>query len=285
MGLQVIENDWGRVAPRSIVMFSAHGSPANFAEIAEELDCLSADLSCPLVIGNQNKVLAGRRRGAHIVVVGKPGHPEERSYFDRGTPEHTSTVYRPEDVDKLVIEDGRPIRVVTQTTLAVRRMGSLFTNLAEKYPGRIQLPMRMTADGVVRGDICGATDYRQQAVVGLLEQDIDAAVVIGSEGSHNSHELALIAEEAQKPVVLVDRVAKLQAQWFEGMSRIGITAGASAGREDVPEFVEYFRKQNPDLHVWETAKVDPNEKDYFPWTGRAEFYAQLDPFLARHYPV
>ncbi|MFO7593604.1 MAG: 4-hydroxy-3-methylbut-2-enyl diphosphate reductase, partial [Pseudomonadota bacterium] len=53
-------------------------------------------------------------------------------------------------------------------------------------------------------------------------------LVVGSPNSSNSNRLRELAERLGKPAYLVDSAGDLHQAWFEGVARVGITAGASA---------------------------------------------------------
>ena len=62
----------------------------------------------------------------------------------------------------------------------------------------------------------------------LAANDVDCVVVVGSRRSSNSQRLVqVVREKGHKPAFLVDTADEIDPAWFEGMHRIGVTAGAS----------------------------------------------------------
>jgi 4-hydroxy-3-methylbut-2-enyl diphosphate reductase len=57
---------------------------------------------------------------------------------------------------------------------------------------------------------------------------VDVVIVVGSPTSSNSNRLRELAERMGTPAYMVDSAADLQAAWFSGRPRVGLTAGASA---------------------------------------------------------
>ena len=53
-------------------------------------------------------------------------------------------------------------------------------------------------------------------------------IVVGSPTSSNSNRLRELAERLGTEAYMVDGADDLQAEWFEGTRRVGLTAGASA---------------------------------------------------------
>ena len=76
-------------------------------------------------------------------------------------------------------------------------------------------------------EICRATQERQEAAV-LAAKDVDCVVVVGSQRSSNSQRLVQVVEQlGGKPGFLVDNPGELNPDWFVGMRKVGVTAGAS----------------------------------------------------------
>jgi 4-hydroxy-3-methylbut-2-enyl diphosphate reductase len=83
-------------------------------------------------------------------------------------------------------------------------------------------------------DICYATTNRQDAVKAIAET-ADLVLVIGSPKSSNSVRLVEVAKRAgAKTAQLVASADGVDWRWFDGVARVGVTAGASAP-EDLVE--------------------------------------------------
>ena len=89
-------------------------------------------------------------------------------------------------------------------------------------------------------DICYATQNRQDAVK-VLAPSVDVVIVVGSPTSSNSNRLRELAQRLGTPAYMVDAPDDLQAAWFDGKSRIGLTAGASAPDILVQQVIERLR--------------------------------------------
>ena len=82
-------------------------------------------------------------------------------------------------------------------------------------------------EGPRKNDICYATQSRQDAVK-RLAQECDMVLIVGSPNSSNSNRLKEIAEKLGRPAYLVDGPEDLRQAWLQGVSNIGLSAGASA---------------------------------------------------------
>jgi 4-hydroxy-3-methylbut-2-enyl diphosphate reductase len=61
-----------------------------------------------------------------------------------------------------------------------------------------------------------------------MSPQVDVMIVVGSPTSSNSNRLAELARKLGTASYMVDSAQELQADWFEGRQRVGLTAGASA---------------------------------------------------------
>jgi len=122
--------------------------------------------------------------------------------------------------------------VITQTTLSVDDTKEIVSVLTARFP-RVAVPRK--------DDICYATTNRQDAVKRIAPK-CDRMIVVGSPNSSNSLRLVEVAERAGCPyAMLVERAAEIDWPTFEGISRLGITAGASAPEVLVDEIIDAFR--------------------------------------------
>ncbi len=70
----------------------------------------------------------------------------------------------------------------------------------------------------------------------------DRMIVVGSPNSSNSLRLVEVAERAGCPhAMLIERAAEIDWDMFSGITRLGVTAGASAPQVLVDEIIDAFR--------------------------------------------
>jgi 4-hydroxy-3-methylbut-2-enyl diphosphate reductase len=110
------------------------------------------------------------------------------------------------------------LAVVTQTTLSVDDAAEIAAAIKARFPNARQPKQQ---------DICYATQNRQDAVK-VMSPQVDVLIVVGSPTSSNSNRLAELARKLGTESHMVDHADELQASWFEGRQRVGLTAGASA---------------------------------------------------------
>jgi 4-hydroxy-3-methylbut-2-enyl diphosphate reductase len=77
-------------------------------------------------------------------------------------------------------------------------------------------------------DICYATTNRQEAVKTMAER-VELFLVIGAETSSNSKRLVDVALRAgSQNAQLIASAENIDWSWFDGVTTLGLTAGASA---------------------------------------------------------
>ncbi|MEP7275577.1 MAG: 4-hydroxy-3-methylbut-2-enyl diphosphate reductase [Betaproteobacteria bacterium] len=209
------------------VVFSAHGVSRAVRAEAQERGLNVFDATCPLVTKVHVEIAKQHEQGYEIVMIGHAGHPEVEGTMGQCD----GRVYLVEslaDVARLSVADPQRIAYVTQTTLSVDDAAAIVAALRQRFP---------TIVGPKKDDICYATQNRQDAVKALTPE-VDVLVVVGSPNSSNTNRLREVAENRGVPTYRVDRADELEAAWFEGRKRVGVTAGASAPEVLVRAVVE-----------------------------------------------
>ncbi len=204
----------------AICVLSAHGVAPSVRENCERRGLVVVDAVCPLV----SKVHAEARRYAdsgHLVaLVGHIDHVEVIG--TRGErPESTVVIESPEDAAKLDT-NGKPVAVITQTTLSLDDVAETVDALAERF-GDLRRP---AAD-----DICYATQNRQDAVKAMAGHGASLILVIGSDTSSNAKRLVEVAERSGAKALLIDGESGLDPDLLTGHEAVGLTAGASTPEE------------------------------------------------------
>ena len=212
------------------VVFSAHGvSPAVKAEAARR-GLNVVDATCPLVSKVHREVLRFVREGYEIVYIGHDGHDEAVGVVGE-SPEHVHLIERAGDVARLNFTPDTRLVLLTQTTLSVDETAETIAALKARFPWIEEPPA---------SDICYATSNRQAAVKLVAEQS-DAVVIVGSANSSNSVRLMEVAAEAlggRGRAHRVDDAGELDPAWFENVTAVGVSSGASVPEALVAGVIE-----------------------------------------------
>ena len=196
----------------SLVVFSAHGSPPDDFKQAEERNLRVIDAVCPLVTRVHNEAKKYHREGKRVLLVGHRGHQEVR-----GTMGQVDMTLVDDSADSVLPEWGADdeVAVLTQTTLSVGDTAQSIDAIKQRFPG-----------AVVRNDICYATTNRQFAVTQMAVM-VDLVLVIGAVNSSNCNRLREVAASKGVPSYLINGPEEIEPSWLDGVSKVGITSGAS----------------------------------------------------------
>ena len=248
----IFVDELDEIPPGAMTVFSAHGVAKKVEQVAKERGLPVIDATCPLVAKVHNEGRRYAAAGREIVLVGHAGHAEVEGTVGQidGVVHLVQTV-----ADVATLNPGTPNRLayITQTTLSVDDTRGIITALKARFPAIVGPDVR---------DICYATQNRQQAVRDLA-QVVDMILVVGSRNSSNSNRLKEIGDEIGKPAYLIDDAEALQAEWFKGMTTVGLTAGASAPEMLVQGVIDGLRKIDT-VEVTTLAGVSENVRFRFP---------------------
>ncbi len=216
------------------VVFSAHGVPKSVPEEAQRRNLAYLDATCPLVSKVHREAERHFSEARHILMIGHAGHPEVVGTMGQLPPGAVTLVQNAAEADVVAPADVSNLAFITQTTLSVDDTAEIVEILRRRFPA---------IEGPKREDICYATTNRQAAVKAIA-QGCDLLIVIGSPNSSNSQRLREVAERAGAGrAILVPKVAEMDFSVMEGVSTVGITAGASAPESLVQEVLAELGKR------------------------------------------
>ena len=203
------------------VVFSAHGVPKSVPAEAERRQMIYLDATCPLVSKVHRQAERQIEAGRHILFIGHRGHPEVIGTFGQVEVGQMTLVETVEDVARLSFPDDAALSFLTQTTLSVDDTLEIIAALQARFP-QIVAPKAE--------DICYATSNRQAAVKAIAPQ-AELVLVIGAPNSSNSLRLVEVATRGGTPARLIQRGSEIEESWLDGVTTLGLSAGASAPEE------------------------------------------------------
>ncbi len=206
------------VPDAATVIFSAHGVPIAVRQNAAARGLSVFDATCPLVTKVHMEVKKYSRDGMEMVLIGHAGHPEVEGTMGQVEEGMMYLVSNVADVATLAPRNPERLAYITQTTLSMDDTAEVIVALRARFP---------LIEGPKKDDICYATQNRQDAVKSLAP-DVDILLVVGAPNSSNSSRLAELGTRLGTPTHLIEDAQQLNREWFDGVERIGISAGASA---------------------------------------------------------
>jgi 4-hydroxy-3-methylbut-2-enyl diphosphate reductase len=208
------------VAGKTILM-RAHGEgPAAFDRV-RGLGLNVIDATCPIVTAVQKIAVQLEDEGYQVIVFGHRNHPEAKA-----TVAYTKRGFIVESADEArSLPHYEKLASIAQTTVLQRDYLELVEVLKAK------------ADWYEdRGRICGWTLHAQDEAVVLAGQ-VEAMVVIGGRDSSNTIQLVRVCEDVC-PTHHVETADEIRPEWFAGMERVGVAAGASTRESDIRAVID-----------------------------------------------
>ena len=227
----VFLDDVSEIPEGAVTIFSAHGVSPSVRTQASGRNLKVIDATCPLVTKVHLEAIRYAKKGYQIVLIGHRNHVEVEGTMGEA-PEAMVLVEAPEDVAKLEFPSDAQIVYLTQTTLSIDDTQAVIDALRARFPG-IESPPK--------DDICYATTNRQAAVKEMTDK-CEMILVIGSPTSSNSNRLVEVAQSRGCRSHLINDSGQLKVELFDGIKRLGITAGASAPEHLVQDVVRWLEK-------------------------------------------
>lgn len=204
------------------LIIRTHGIPLNLMEEASKAGYEIIDATCPFVKKAQHYAKLLKDEGYQVIILGDREHPEVKGLMS----------YAGEDV---IVVDGKAVTpkgasfdvykelkglknrvgIVVQTTQPVESLKRLFSKILE-----------MSKEIKVYNTICNSTALRLKETEDMARK-VDVMVIVGGKNSANTTQLAKLCEALPIRSYHVETSGELSREWFEGVDKIGITAGAS----------------------------------------------------------
>lgn len=218
--------DWNELTNDDIVIIPAFGTTIELENKLKEIGIEPSryETTCPFVEKVWNRAEKIGKDGYTIVVHGKPKHEETRATFSHSK-EHTPTVVV-KDMEQTqhlakfitgelpaeqfytdfagqhsqnfdVTKDLQRVGVVNQTTMLASETQGIADYLKQVMIEHYQLSAESIGNRFAdtRDTLCYATNDNQSAVMGMLAQEADLAIVIGGYNSSNTSHLVELCEQ------------------------------------------------------------------------------------------
>lgn len=227
LGIHALDNldglDGGTIIIRS------HGVECKDIDEAQRKELTIVDATCPFVKKAQEHVKSLSEAGYGVIVVGDADHPEVQGIVSYGG-EKVYVVASGEEVKKL--PKMSRIGIVAQTTQSFENLKNVVSECLQRG-GEIR----------VYNTICDATAVRQEEAKALAGQ-VDCMLVIGGFNSANTRRLLEVCVEIQPRTHHIETAAEINSEWFVGVDKVGVTAGASTPKWIIDEVMNKIEQMN-----------------------------------------
>ncbi|MBQ9691244.1 MAG: 4-hydroxy-3-methylbut-2-enyl diphosphate reductase [Eggerthellaceae bacterium] len=222
-GVKAID-DAANVSQGTVVL-RTHGVHPSVVTTIKSRGLGMVDATCPHVTKAQQTAKRLTEAGYTVLVVGRAAHPEVQGIVGHA---HDKAIVVG-DVSDIPEHLSDPVGIVVQTTEEVEKLDVIVAELESRgiHPE-------------VHNTICSATSQRQDAAA-RLAQTVDAMIIIGGKNSSNTTHLYEICKSFCPQSFHIEQLSEIQDGWFEGVERIGVTAGASTPDNQIAPVIEYLQ--------------------------------------------
>ncbi|MFO8033892.1 MAG: 4-hydroxy-3-methylbut-2-enyl diphosphate reductase [Candidatus Bipolaricaulota bacterium] len=207
------------------VAITAHGAgKALYQEIGRR-DLELVDTTCPIVKRAQEAAKHLAEDGYAVLIYGEAAHPEVKGLLSWTEGRGHATL----DPDSLrAIKEGK-LALISQTTKGQEAFWRFVERMVERLGPQVQ-------EMHVVDTTCPETGRRYDSARELAQR-VDAILVVGSRNSANTRKLAETCEETGVRTYFIESAEEIQGTWFNGVSRVGVTAGASTPDEAIDQVI------------------------------------------------
>ncbi|WP_298063600.1 4-hydroxy-3-methylbut-2-enyl diphosphate reductase [uncultured Rikenella sp.] len=235
LGLQTVDHAQLPTLAGKCVLIRAHGEPPQTYRAARQYGIELADATCPVVAKLQERVRRAWEEmkgvGGQVVILGKPGHAEVVGLTGQ-TNEEAIVVETVDDLSR--IDFCRPVCLLSQTTQSL----GLFNMIRNEILKRAADPAAVT----VHDTICRQVSNRNPHLKEFAAR-FDAVVFVSGSKSSNGKALYEVCREANPRSYKVEDASELRAEWFAGLSSVGVCGATSTPKwlmEQVAEALAHF---------------------------------------------
>jgi len=207
------------------VAITAHGAGQEVYSEIEKRGLKLVDTTCPIVKRAQEAAHTLAEAGYTVLIYGEESHPEVRGILSWTGGKGYATL-RPADLPEL--SPGK-LAVISQTTKDQKAFWDFVREVIARFHSTL-------ADLRVIDTTCPETGRRYQAALELAER-VQAIFVVGSRNSANTRRLAETCRGTGVRTYFIESAEEIDPAWLSGLSRVGVTAGASTPDEVINQVI------------------------------------------------
>ena len=198
---------------KSVVIIRAHGTTKQIYENLARKNVIIEDGTCIFVKKIREKMIEEEEKENEIIFLGDKDHPEVKGIISFAKKVIMAKDF--EELKALKIDPQKSYSLLCQTTLNKKKIKEMKTFLEKEH-----------FNVIIYDRVCGATSERQEAVREIAEK-VDLMLIVGGQKSSNTQKLYDISIQINPNTKFISDETELVSEWFHGVKKLGITAGAS----------------------------------------------------------
>ncbi len=232
LGVRYVETLDG-VPPGASVIVRAHGVPKGTLRRPCSPRAARRGRDVPVCAEDSPHCGGESRAGRLILIMGDPAHPEVIGIS--GWCRDAVVLKDAGELEKYLAEGCKDVETrqsCGSNNVKSNKVGEIFVNNSKKVYTNLK----------IFDTICNATDERQSECARIASES-EVMLVIGDGNSSNTRKLEEVAGANCAKVYRIDGARELNNRWFENVSTVGITAGASTPAWIIKEVVNKMSEE------------------------------------------
>lgn len=210
------------------VIIRSHGITRSEEDMLMGQKLTVVDATCPFVKKAQQYAALLGKEGYAVAIVGEQEHPEVQGIVSYVGDADTWVVANADEAQTIPAQ--QKLGLVAQTTQSFENFSEITHVLLAK-----------SKELRIFNTICDATAVRQEEARDIARR-VDVMLVLGGRNSANTSRLAQICAEIQPKTYHIETASGIEPEWVQGLTSIGITAGASTPEWIIREVMERLRE-------------------------------------------
>ncbi len=225
------------------VIIRAHGERKETYTELQNKGINILDFTCPNVSKIHETVKQHKQENYFIILIGIKNHPEAIGTLSYA--KNNSYLLQEKDqydelINKIKESGKKDILIIAQTTYNSKKFDEIVEDLKKLLNDKNIKVMKT---------ICKATEIRQEETQEIAKKS-DIMIIIGDKKSSNTNKLYDISKKHCSNAIFVQNANELNIEELQGVTTIGIMAGASTPEEDINAIINkienYERKNKND---------------------------------------
>ncbi len=225
-GVTCLSTPKGTTANDAVVI-RAHGITKEVEQELHQSGALIVDATCPKVKKAQTAIGTATADGSSLLLFGEADHPEVKGLVSYAKGE------------KFIFPDLATLKELTLSPDKSWVLASQTTQDANVFTDICRYLENLLPRLTILHTICDATGERQKEASSIAT-DVDAMVVVGGRQSGNTRRLVMLAAEKGITAYHVETISELSRDDFKGVSKVGLTAGASTPKALIDEAEQWL---------------------------------------------
>ncbi len=213
-GIRIIDH-WQNLESGDVVLIRAHGIPLHTEEKLRERNVDILDATCPKVKKAQLLIQKNSAHSDCLLIYGELDHPEVKGLLSYARC-RAYLFENKHELKNLPLSPQIHYCLVAQTTQDRQE----FLNIGQ------MLKQDLDQDIIILDTICDATKNRQTETIDIAKQ-VECMIVVGGRESGNTRRLYQVAQKYCPRCLHIETRAEIDPELISGLSRVGLTAGAS----------------------------------------------------------